>query len=457
MNNKDLSSETGDMSTTEHLVIECPDCRTRFSLNALTLQGIEEPRCQCSDCGHIFFVQTKKLQTVTVISNNNPPALPVPQSKRGPESESRAVNDWQAYDATFTDFVEPEKVERAGSEIADPVISPFMSGEASDYRSETTEVPVTGSFSHSDSENNVTVAQPNGDSWTLGSISPEELEEQKQEFTFEFPAAENKGPSDDAPVIVEQEIDLAERERQIEEMMDNSATPWTLDPVQQELPFKGQTAGRESYSRPDERYREKDTVHFPRQQVFVAPGEMGSPIYDRNNGNLWKGSLWIIAPVIAMLLLLWGFGRQLHSPSSFSGSLIDSFMSGTPEVAPAGLIVDEIRLEKLVLADSEQILLLSGRLKNKTLKTFKEVILESRILVDEAVADLVRATAFSPLPHTDVRELSAELLKELQTRRAARIQKLEPGQELHFQIVLSPGLIEDHPVHSTRIYSVEVY
>src|SRR5262245_34779262 len=36
------------------MVIECPSCSTRFSVDAEQLAGIENPRFHCSRCDHLF-------------------------------------------------------------------------------------------------------------------------------------------------------------------------------------------------------------------------------------------------------------------------------------------------------------------------------------------------------------------------------------------------------------------
>lgn len=47
------------------LLIQCPECRTRFSLDGHVLKGIEVPRFHCSRCDHVFTLEPDtKLETI---------------------------------------------------------------------------------------------------------------------------------------------------------------------------------------------------------------------------------------------------------------------------------------------------------------------------------------------------------------------------------------------------------
>ena len=488
MDDKTKDSEQVQSTTTNHIVIECPQCRTRFSLNALVLDGLSSPQFQCSDCEKVFTVNTHTLQRVSVISNSNPPEYPksFPQSRED-ASSSKAVNDWepldQSHDATFDEFMDSSKTP---GESVRPETSPFTIDPMYEES--------TPSEAFSVGEALQTTSQTMAHSgWTLGDSSPLSSEgsidsmapteapfsfDEDFSSSFDSPATEGKTSSLKKSTPEQDENKQSEVASKVDGSFsldgsiskDVTTTHIEGDfssffiesdkrddgPIQQELPFQldaTEAPETRTAATGSERYREKDTLPVSEPQVFVAPGEMGTNYPGARKRSFWKDPFWLIAPVLALVLIFWGYSKFLHDKHS----LIDSLIASTPEVAPAGLLIDDIRLEKLTLHGEEEVILLSGRLKNKTIKTFEEIILESRILVNDVAQEVQRATAFSPLPHTDIKELSSELLKELQTKRAARIQKLEPGQELHFKMILTPGIIEENPVHSTRIYSVEAY
>lgn len=175
----------------------------------------------------------------------------------------------------------------------------------------------------------------------------------------------------------------------------------------------------------------------------------------RRSSPAWRGLLLVAAPLFLFLTVLLGVSYYLRSNPVLSSTLSSRYLPASPQVAPTGLLIRDLKFRNVALENGERVHVIAGLLENRTDRSFKEVILEG-LAFDKNGKQLVsqRADAGSTLAKSRIKSLTREMIQELQGRKSARRFLLEPGAKHEFAVALISDKMSAARYYSARIYSV---
>jgi len=138
-----------------------------------------------------------------------------------------------------------------------------------------------------------------------------------------------------------------------------------------------------------------------------------------------------------------------------SSSLSARYFPAGAQVAPAGLLIRDLKFRNVSLENGERVQIIGGTIENHTERSFKEILLEG-LAFDRGGRQVVsqKADAGSTLAKSRVKSFTTEMIQELQGRKSARRFALEPGGKQEFAIALISDKMPEARYYSARIYSV---
>ena len=117
-------------------------------------------------------------------------------------------------------------------------------------------------------------------------------------------------------------------------------------------------------------------------------------------------------------------------------------------------------MKRVILDSGESIFVLSGKVKNESSRTYKQMYLEA-IAFDQAGKPMsfTKVDAGSTLAKTRIKALTPEMIHNLQSASGAKEWSLKPGAESEFAIAMGEVLSGDDfsaaRYFSARIHSVK--
>jgi len=183
----------------------------------------------------------------------------------------------------------------------------------------------------------------------------------------------------------------------------------------------------------------------PEQAPVRSPGE------DRHHSALY--CVFALA-ILSGAFFLFGQLIQLDLPISQRVAAVLS--SDTTKHPPAELRIRSLDLERIALESGENISMVKGLLKNGSQASYSDILLE--VAFFDSAGNLIetkRAPLIGPNPkRTRLESLPSNVILEMQQRASLEKSKIGAGEELTFQIALSPEETAGASYYTTRVHSV---
>ena len=339
------------------VIIQCPECQTKFAVESSHLKELDLPRFHCSRCDHVFSLDPNAIAEDHI----NPPA---------PARDT---------DPLFSGDPLRQSDPRSGAdEPAQRKEPPTRSIQIPRY-----DKPISASAPH--------------ESDTLGFGA--------DQMTFDFGAQQkSRGRA--------------------------AADTWDF-PATAPSPLKNDIAPRQE-------------DQSDKQPTFVRPA--------------WRNVAWLLTPVLMCLMALAYVSFSLVKNPRDGLALTMTGGNSALHAAPAGVAIEGLSYEAVALDDGETVHLISGRVKNNSLETLREVLVEG-ILFDGVGALVDRSTVNigSTLAKTRVKSLNMEMIANLQSGKLAKKFELRPGQSHEFTFAQLGAAPSFKPAYfSARIHSVKI-
>jgi len=163
---------------------------------------------------------------------------------------------------------------------------------------------------------------------------------------------------------------------------------------------------------------------------------------------------------ISALTILTGafflFGQLIQLNLPISQSIAGVLSSDTTKHPPAELRIRSLDLERIALESGEDISMVKGLLKNGSQASYNNILLEVAFF-DSAgnLLETKRAPLIGANPRrTRLESLPSNVIFEMQQRASLEKSKIGAGEELSFQIALSPEETAGASYYTTRVHSV---
>lgn len=101
---EDLNTNVTPTRSEHTIIIQCPNCKTKFSLEQDKLFGIAEPQFHCSKCDHIFSNEKPSLIIPKKIDPSFIPAPPIEEPKSLRSSIEKSVTEPAQIEFLFGDY-----------------------------------------------------------------------------------------------------------------------------------------------------------------------------------------------------------------------------------------------------------------------------------------------------------------------------------------------------------------
>lgn len=178
----------------------------------------------------------------------------------------------------------------------------------------------------------------------------------------------------------------------------------------------------------------------------------------RNSSKEWRGVAVLTAPIIGFTLLLGALTAGVQSSSTISNTF-SSLIAGSYNSIPSSLLIEESIVKPIVLESGESIFYITGRISNQGDRAIKDIHVEG-ILFDATgkVTAKQISQINSPLTKAKIKNLTPQMIKELQQSRFQRVKELKPKESGEFAIALinsGSQPIDDARYFSTRVYSAK--
>lgn len=407
-----MSRPSGPLVKNRPLIVQCPACQTKFSVPSSLLHGVDTPRFHCSRCDYIFALEA--------------------DAGRSVEKPIGTLGE----DSLF---------------------------ETNNSKTETTKQPIKPSSFAPKPSPTADTDRITKDSWSLlGEESPEDLTPLKSVANSEAASAADALPDDffesnnqqfidNDPNQIEFKFPPAPRRREIQTGAEEESngykngrsSQFSAEPFDADLL---KTSYRSELSGP-ERANQLDLESQPPPLIRrISP---------------WKGSLYLIAPMVVALVFLAIYAYSFRA--SAGQNTAELISSNLPQVAPARLFIDQLTYRVESLSSGESVPVLSGKITNNTDQTFREIIVEG-LAFDSLGRNIARTKtqAASSLAKTRIKSLSLEMIEDIQKRKAPQRFELRPGAEQEFSVALffgesSANKLIGSPISRIYYYSARIY
>ncbi|MGI6681125.1 MAG: MJ0042-type zinc finger domain-containing protein [Bdellovibrionota bacterium] len=173
----------------------------------------------------------------------------------------------------------------------------------------------------------------------------------------------------------------------------------------------------------------------------------------------WEAVFRLSMPFLFFLLILFFSGFYLQTNNKLFKKL-DLSIFKTGNIAPAGLFLKNVKIIPKTLNNGENILLVTGRVLNDTTNVVDNILLESVLFDDDNnIVTNKKIKASSQLGLYKMRELLAlesDLIEKIQNSNTQKKQRLAPGEQVKFTIAFTDATkIKDATKYVARIYSVD--
>ncbi len=480
------------------MVIQCPECGTKFSVESDELDGARSvsaanPIFHCSRCNHLFDLRGKRKP---LARESLPDRVPDGATESpAAESEELAVNTKNpSKDSKQLELLSGESAEGTGSYewnrksslLADDDDSrlPLITAEWPDRPDREMEVNL-GEIARKTTPYSRTLVD--GPPETRHEFEPVESLPQPKPFVPATTVSTSSLPA--APLANEYSLaDQFPSQISVPSQISPQRVPTSLamDPITERSAPARETAKEvtmdipptflrtPSSSRPDSAPKRTippietqsnarqipggTILHFPPNSRILsdlpAAARIAMPAMPtRTEAISWTKSLGTgLAGPLAMLVLFWAiawYGTGLTAP------LMSIASSGLPRVSPDGIEIQAPRSSVKVLNDGQKVVEVLGNVVNATPKTFKNVFVVVRAFNDknQKLGEQI-VPAVNGLQNVDaVGTLRSDMVQRLQLE-AGVSKPLKPTQAIPFRaVLLADGEVPSY--FDARVYSVE--
>ncbi len=416
-----------DPALSAKLIIQCPNCQTRFSVAKAAVAGLDSLRFHCSKCDNVFSKSVSELPPLTSKPADEDRAILTPQ-KVAQEIIKEVVPSNNQPSVPVTQPSTPlQKIEKPIERtepltFSKPLSSPAFSNPA----------PQFGESKHIDRS----VTEPKAA--LMPPIEPPPLAAKSGEAKSSF----------DAKPIPRFEEDTY----QTSFKFSDQKSPTAIDPDRATGKRLGLEAAPQLGSAP--KGDAKPVRSWSDDFGINDDWQLGDQyILTKHAG--FSGFTMLVAPLVGFLILLGGVGFYLGSNPQFTQEILSAAIPSLPMVPPDGLHIEKASFETIKLENGEEVRLVSGRITNSTLQAFEDVKIEAHAF-DKSGNIIDRATVGSgnSLAETRVKSLSKEMISELQSEQGRDRSVLRPGESREFSVALLDRTISKAAFFSARIYSV---
>ncbi len=371
------------------IVVQCPSCRTKFALDASALSNIERPRFHCTKCDSTFTKSSASLMHIR--PSADAPSLSIespPQKSPSASSEHHA----EALQEPGTSEAPGDAVGDITSWIPRESVDPDVATERAPERVPTNEDFQAFAARHRAHEEASREAGNHAATTTPAGTESTEAE---------IPAPSAPGR---APVV--------------------PASPSPIKPLTSSA--RPHASGLQTLQTSPKVFSGLSGMSRSVKPIPEAPGPKAAP---------WRNLMIAIAP-LGITLVLAGLTTAylLEKPHGLA-AITPSLFSSAQHVAPPQLDIVTTSFRKLGLENGESILVISGKVSNKTDKTFQRVDIQG-ITFDSSGTPLQKqlAAAGSVLTKAHLSNLSSRIISELQAGSLHKNSPLKPGQTVDFVI-----------------------
>ncbi len=428
------------------MIIECPSCRTKFSVDTAQVRSVKNARFHCSRCDHFFeraettVVGTTAVAAVDTKAHKHteagPEQLPLlpekspPKGKRSGLSSALASEEHQGITADWPDKPSNEVLTAdLRHAVSLSMVSKKQPSRTSDNYTKPEE-PIKGVAQPIEPPPTEPVAvssQIDSHSEVLSDDRTPRLEgfaDSRQDTQDEQTA-----PAKSLPTIT----------RSVPNAPDPGLRPWEpaaslpatpeLDPVQREV------------RRPAKRLK----LFLPRSVSLLHSPVSHSPV-----------TLVTSFPAaLCLFFLLWSV--NITSTPLGLKRLLNLDTEILPRIPPPGVQVVDLASSVVTLDDGKQIIQLTGKVLNGTSKAIGEVMLKAALYDSEnqEVCSLVSDAANGLMSAARLAALDQNTLERLQRQTAAPDRRLNPSQAEPFKLIFAAPL-DRAAWYTTRVYSVRL-
>ena len=414
------------------MIIQCPNCQTKFSVSSELISELDMPRYHCSRCDFVFDTDMKTKSSFEIRDVSNQEV----------ENSVKSLIESATKGSTI------EEAPKATVNLTEgPVFSSTAAPNLTASTSASTGTPPRSLQIPKEFDPNILPSAP------YETRTPKEYEQ----MTMDLPNADL--PTGDLP-----SGDLMAGFKSEEQS--NQNLPYGIS-IGKSLTENAEAIKVENvvnnafnisdYDRSVFNAHKHDSGTMELSTLQMNPQDLESA--QRITGT--RGVMVFVAPMIVTFIGLLIFSYILIESPSMAQAFARSLSISSPKFAPAGMRLESIKYGKVILDSGEIVPVISGKIKNDSTESFKEVLIEG--LAFNAKSQLLASTAInagSSLADVRMKSLPLDMLKSLQSAKPAKKYEIAPGSSQDFTIALvgnegaSLPDLSKATYFSARIYSV---
>ncbi|MBP9837288.1 MAG: zinc-ribbon domain-containing protein [Proteobacteria bacterium] len=439
------------------MIIQCPSCNTKFSLEDNQLAKLDNPRFHCSRCNHYF----------NLLNGNNTEA-----SNPDTELTSDSVNNENL--ENIDDYESPEEnsnqleMNFAEESLAQEMNSTpsFTSTQDENFleKDETKFVAdwPTASPSNTyeaDLSKHFNIKDINRNSQNLNSAYIEKLNQSEDLSKVTTPFISEKATTN--PLKGSERIDT-------KFTLGLSTKMPTFDSEKNEmLKSAAEATGKFVLSdlQPPPVAEQNQSNNDDRLQVEKKVLSTNKKLLQRKQSNyLSQASNLLVVSSLPFLVLLFilGWSKRIDNTPLFFKEILNLGSETLIKLPPQGLQLVELTSDVMSLDNGKRVLTIIGNLYNATNRTFNKIKIDSRLFnAENREIERLISDAKTPLISAKLQALTTESIKEMQQNisDSDRNSKIQPNEKIPFKVVFSDfenqSSIDDIKWFSAKVYSLE--
>lgn len=208
----------------------------------------------------------------------------------------------------------------------------------------------------------------------------------------------------------------------------------------------------------DEFYDEEQDEEQEVQSLLVANAlspTASTPIF---SASFYRPVVFLASCPVIFLLILWISGVFLFNDSDRVVKLFSIFNYDAPIGAPTGLVLTELQSQYIVLENGKQVLEIRGMLRNDSERTLHDVKLEAQLYDRNniPVTTLLVNQNNALMNAAGINALQESVLKSLQHQIALKSDLVKPNDQIPVRFVFTDN-VTNVSYFTARVYSVKDY
>ncbi len=401
------------------LIVQCPECHTKFAVSDDAFLDIDEPQFHCSRCDNIFSIPKKDLKPAQKAEDNK---IETPFSLRSKEDNFFDENP-------IKQEIRETKRTSAFLKKADHSLFNHKKDEKTD----------------------------------IDAIRTNTINKESPYHSFTIPQAKNAIYNSDAQEeTIQEELNFESNEKEspkknseIDSWLDSKATEFenSLSSYKNDS-SKDKLDTQEDLLAPPKRHQWEDSSFEP---ISSTPDDFQENIISKKQIRSWNAVFRLTALLFTFLIFLIFLGSySLTHNDIFKKFDIGLFSYGN--LAPEGLFLKNIKTITTSLNNGENINLLTGKIINDSTEAINNIIVESFLFdKDGNTIAIQRTNADSQLSTYKVRDLAilrTDIINAFQSTKMSKKHRLAPGEQMKIAIAFTnPNDIKKATSFGLRIYT----